>query len=493
MATKAVIYCRVSTEEQAERYSLAAQEKDCRRFAEREGSDVSEVFIERGKSAKDIEGRPELQRLIAYVIAKKIDWVIIYRLDRLSRDMLKTLELYRDLSKANIRIMSVTENNDESPAGNLQRNITACMAQYEREVLSVRVTRGMMESVTQGRWVFPPPIGYKYTIDKYKKKLLIPTDGAKFVLRSYELAATGQYSMQEIWEKLSLLPDRTTSPKTLEYMLHNPLYAGYLNTPWFADYLPGIHEPIISKELFWKVQKVYEEMKTANKQPRKENPDFPLKNILICQYCGRHLTGNWSKGRAKKYPYYRCPDPNHNGCRININRDILHKSFIDILSRLQLDKYAVEIFNKTLLAYWKKCNKRRELIITTNEKKIIKLEDDKQKLIDLLLDDTIDKDTYKIKRIDIESNIMATKIHLGETACDQKEFESRLVWANNFLSNQAELWLKADYNGKILIQATMFPKGIYIDRDGTVRTAATLPIFNVLDNLIVNEKKNGGA
>jgi site-specific DNA recombinase len=493
MMTKAVIYCRVSTEDQSERYSLKAQENDCILFAEREGAEVVKVFIERGKSAKDIKGRPELQKLIAYVIAKKIDWVIIYRLDRLSRDMLKTLELYRDLSKHSIRIMSVTESNDDSPAGNLQRNITASMAQYERELLSERVRKGMIESINEGRWVFPPPIGYKYTVDKYKKKLLVPDEGANFVRRIFELAATGQYSMKEIWERSRLLTTRETTVKVLEHALHNPLYAGYLKTPWFSDYMPGIHEALISEETFWQVQKVYTDMKNANELPKKENPDFPLKNILFCQYCGRKLTGNWSSGRKAKYPYYRCSDLKNNGCRMNINRDIVHQNFYDLLSKLELDKFSVEVFDKTLLAYWKKTNKRREEIIEANKKRIAKLDYERQRLVDLLLDDTLDKVTYKQKRINIESEIMAARIHVGETACDRKEFESRLVWAKIFLSNQAEMWMKADYNGKILIQSTIFPKGIYVDREGTIRTAVTIPIFNVLNNTIVTLKTNGGA
>lgn len=491
--TKAVVYCRVSTEDQAKKYSLAAQEKDCRKFAEREGAEVSKVFIERGKSAKDLKGRPELQQLIAYVIANQIDWVIIYRLDRISRDMLKTLELYRDLSKHNIRIMSVTENNDETPSGNLQRNINAAMAQYERELLSKKVTRGMVEAVQEGRWVFNPPIGYQYTIDKHKKKLLVPSEGSEFVKRVFELAETGQYTFMQIWEQSRFFTTKSTTVKTVEHAIHNPLYAGYLKTGWFADYLPGIHKPLITKEQFWAVQKLYSDLKNNNPHPKVDNPDFPLKGILRCHHCGGKITGSWSQGRGKKYAYYRCLDKEHKGCKLNITRKLVTDNFLNLLKHLELDEFAKEIFNLTLLHHWKKSNKRREVIIDKNRRRLETLEDKKQKLIDLLMDDVIDRDTFKTKRINIESEIMATKIHVGETDCDLKEFEARLIWANNFLSNQAQLWLKADHKGKMLIQSTIFPNGITIDREGVFRTALTTPIFNLIDSISVCKKKNGGA
>jgi len=103
---KAIIYCRVSTVEQAEKgYSLEAQERECRKFAENQSLEVEKVFIERGESAKTTD-RTELQKLIKYSVENKksLDALIIWKYDRLARNLSDQTELVKHFSSLGIRV-----------------------------------------------------------------------------------------------------------------------------------------------------------------------------------------------------------------------------------------------------------------------------------------------------------------------------------------------------------------------------------------------------
>ena len=137
---KAIIYCRVSTKEQAEKgYSLEGQEKDCRQFAHNQGFEVDKVFVERGESAKT-QDRTQLQNLIKYCVQNKksISALIIWKYDRLARNLSDQTELVKNFSTLGIRVLSSTENNEDNAVGRLMRNIIGTFAQFENDVKSER-------------------------------------------------------------------------------------------------------------------------------------------------------------------------------------------------------------------------------------------------------------------------------------------------------------------------------------------------------------------
>lgn len=127
---KAIIYCRVSTKEQAEKgYSLEGQEKECRQFALNQGLEVVKVFVERGESAKTRD-RTQLKNIIQYCVQnkKKLSAMIIWKYDRLARNLSDQTELVKNFSSLGIRLLSATENNEENAVGKLMRNIIGTQA-----------------------------------------------------------------------------------------------------------------------------------------------------------------------------------------------------------------------------------------------------------------------------------------------------------------------------------------------------------------------------
>ena len=162
---KAIIYTRVSTQNQADKgYSLEAQETDCIKFANEEGFVIDKIFVERGESAKN-QQRTQLQRLIKYCIENKsnLTALIIWKYDRLERILSDQAELVKRFSQLGIRVLAVTENNEDNSVGRLMRNIIGSFAQYENDVKAERTISGMKKCIESGRWCWRAPIGYKHT------------------------------------------------------------------------------------------------------------------------------------------------------------------------------------------------------------------------------------------------------------------------------------------------------------------------------------------
>src|SRR5690625_4111289 len=160
---RAGIYVRVSTREQAEEgYSIQAQLNRLKAYCESQGWNVSRVYNDEGLSAKDTN-RPQLQQMIDNIKANKIDVVLVYRLDRLTRSVFDLYNLLETFDKHECGFKSATEVYDTTTAmGRLFITIVAALAQWERENLGERVAVGLEEKVNQG--LFPggfSPYGYK--------------------------------------------------------------------------------------------------------------------------------------------------------------------------------------------------------------------------------------------------------------------------------------------------------------------------------------------
>lgn len=146
--SNAIIYTRVSTKEQAEGgYSLSNQDKECKKFAIDNKFSILKVYEERGESAKTTD-RTELQHLMRYCTQnkKEIDALIIWKFDRLARNMKDFYFLNNYFNSLNIKVLSATEVNGESATEKLTRNMLGAFAQFENDQKSERVTAGMKQA-----------------------------------------------------------------------------------------------------------------------------------------------------------------------------------------------------------------------------------------------------------------------------------------------------------------------------------------------------------
>ncbi|AKE89625.1 recombinase family protein [Rhodococcus aetherivorans] len=151
----AVSYIRVSTKEQAERdgdpegYSIPAQREANRRKATAIGAVVVEEFVDRGESARSAD-RPELQKLLRFIAAHPVDYVLVHKVDRLARNRVDDVEINLAIRKSGATLVSATENIDETASGMLLHGIMSSIAEFYSRNLATEVLKGMEQKAKTG-------------------------------------------------------------------------------------------------------------------------------------------------------------------------------------------------------------------------------------------------------------------------------------------------------------------------------------------------------
>ena len=291
------IYVRVSTLEQyKEGYSINEQIERLKKYCEARGWTVYKVYIDGGYSGANME-RPGLQEMIRDVHAGLFDGVLVYKLDRLSRSQKDTLEIIEDiLLPSNVEFISMTENLDTStPFGRAMIGILSVFAQLEREQIKERMTMGLEARAKDGKWTGAgnPPIGYDFVDDSCLK---INEYEAMQVREAYDLFI----SRMPLTRITKTLNERGYTHKygnwktaALKQVLRRPVYCGMVR--YKGEVHEGIHDAIISTELFEKAQQIFEERNREN--PEYKNSfkyKYALGGLLRCKQCGAYYSNKIS-------------------------------------------------------------------------------------------------------------------------------------------------------------------------------------------------------
>ena len=480
--SNAIIYTRVSTKNQAEEgYSLAGQEKDCKSFAEMNGYKVSKVFVEKGESAKT-QDRPELQNLMKFCVANKknIDAIIIWKIDRLTRDIKDFYDLQGFFTKLNIRVLFARENNGNSATDKLTRNLMGVLAQFENDQKSERVTAGMKQAFLTGHWMWKAPIGY------LMKNGNVEPDPktAHHIKKIFKLFSTGLYQQTQI---IKIMADDGLKINTnrLCRLLKNPIYSGYIyKKEWSEEPIRGIFEPLISEDEFKKVQDILEGRKPIITTYKRNNPEFPLRQFITCPNCNQPLTGSKSKGRKERYAYYHC---HHKDCCINfrIRKEKLEKIFVDYLKFIKPERNLLNLFEATVKDVY---NEKLSVRLNSQKQvqdKLVELKNRKSKLIDFRIDGTISEEDYKFKTEQLAEEIQEHEFRLREIDEIDNDLCKCLKYACKIIENIDTLWINGDLDLKQRLQKLIFPKGLmYYSND--FRTAEISSLFIKKDALLAS-------
>jgi site-specific DNA recombinase len=479
MLKKAIGYYRVSTSDQVEfGNSLQSQERVCGEYAKRAGYEIVRIFREEGESAKSIH-RTQLKALLDYISKhhKEIDAIIVYKIDRLARNMVDHTGLVSTFSKLGIDLKSATENLDDTPAGKLTMSMIAAIAQFDNDQRSERTKTGMKQAILEGRWCWRSHIGYKQGKGPDGKSLPIPSLDAPFVQEAFRLAETGLYKQVDIVRELKKRGFKKLNEKRLNYVLRNPIYAGLIKVNWFPDPIPAIHQPLVSKETFTKVQFLIDGKRPQIAPNARNHSDFPLRNFIRCHKCDQKMTGGWSTGRqGKKYAHYHCRT---RGCSLNASKQQLEGSFYEFLLLIQPSNDILDLFEAIILKTWKEKQSDRIKLEYQLENDLRALLKRKDRIDELLIDRKFDDQTYQTKMEELQNEIAVKQLELNEARIELNDIEACINYCKNFLSNIAKLWLNADVNLKQRLQNLIFPEKIYYE-NGTFRTTATASIFKRL-------------
>ena len=345
---KVAIYTRVSTDNQAEKEfsSCEAQEEKIKAFVKSQNSwEVFKVYSDLGYTGANLN-RPALQRLLEDLRQGEIDIALVYKIDRLTRSPKDFYQLMEIFDEHKVDFISVTERFDTStPAGRLLRNIMLTFAQFERELASERTKDKMLERAKKGLWNGGlVPYGYK----SENKRLIINSEEAEIVRLIYGTYVTTSSLFQTYEEfKQQGIKDKrgeVFAKSAMHYILRNIVYTGKLN--YGGKVYQGIHEPIISEDLFNLTQETHREKVKIFRVYK----DFLLSGLIRCNECGSFMTPCHTNKRReeklKRYYYYRCTKTfkmDWDSCSIKqVNADRLENFVFDNLERISNDKTYVE-------------------------------------------------------------------------------------------------------------------------------------------------------
>lgn len=275
LTVKVAIYTRVSTEDQArEGFSLEAQRERLETYCEAQGWEVYDHYADNGHSGTNTR-RPEYQRMMRE--KDRWDMVLVLKMDRIHRNSKNFMIMMENLEKWGKQFSSMQESLDTSTAvGRFVVDIIQRIAQLESEQIGERTYMGMMEKAERGRGSlgFRAPFGYAH----HDGQLVQVKEEAEVVREVFSLYLEGE-TMSAIARNLnhrgiSTKRDRGWSVWSISYLLHNPVYAGFLR--WDGIVFPNQHEPIVSVKEFNEAQR-----KTASRirDHRKRNiielPEVP--------------------------------------------------------------------------------------------------------------------------------------------------------------------------------------------------------------------------
>lgn len=408
---KAALYERVSTLEQAlEGYSLGAQDDKLTKHAEYMGYEIFDKYVDDGYSGSSLN-RPAIRRLISDIENAKVNTVLIYKLDRLSRRVKDVLELVELFEDNNVTLYSLTENIDlSSPFGRAALKMAATFSELERENIIERTAMGRVAKTKNGYYSChgKPPFGYDYNpTNKVFSVNKIEADIVRDIFERY----IGGYSLRKLNDycaKRYRLP-YFKNEMACKSIIHRPIYAGYIDFKGELISAKNI-EPIISLNEFLEAQNC---AKSHIRQHTHDNLPYLLTGLLYCGKCGNRYVGKRRNHytlengkRILKYSYttYGCsarlksgrnyPREKCNNCVINAEEI---EDYVDSFIK-NLDIADIEIIDSENTA------------INTLHDEINALNNDREKLLDLYMGNIIDKDTYLCRVSNIDRLIQEKEI-----------------------------------------------------------------------------------
>ena len=317
ISNKAVEYIRVSSREQEKGYSLSAQEKLIREYAEKEGYEIVKVFRETMSAKK--AGRKQFNEMLKYLKAHKdVNILLVEKTDRITRNFKDVVDLD---SIDGLEIHFVKEGSVISEKSKSQDKmiygLRVVLSKQYIDNLKEESEKGIVAKIEEGIYPSIAPVGYYNTMDKSGRHIIAVDEDKRHVIReAFTMFASGKHSADEINDML--YPQGLTNKNgnklarsTVQKMFKNRFYIGQFE---FKGYIctKAQHEGIIDRDVFNIIQ---ERLNSATKT-RTHNIEFPYQGLFRCGVCGGVLTPELKvKKSGKQYIYYHCNDTQRKGCK----------------------------------------------------------------------------------------------------------------------------------------------------------------------------------
>lgn len=480
-----IFYLRVSSPEQVDfGNSLDTQKSICTNFAKRNNYNIIQIFTEKGESAKTAN-RTELKKMLEVCSKRKndIDAVIVYKVDRLARNSDDYTLIRMDLKNSGVRIISATENIDETAIGRMSEGMLSLQAEYDNTIRSQRTIDGNIQAFEEGRYIFKPPLGYR-RIRNPKVNIELKEVESDYVREVFVEITKGEFNLDLLRQRLNKKYDLHIPKSTFHRIPTRKAYCGLVDKyekEWEMGY-----SPIISREMFFKTQEMLnlKNRHAHNKKYASLNEKLPLRKFVLNNK-GKCLTGSPTRGNGGVYWYYRFM-----GDTKSFKKDIVENEFIEFLKQNSFSKEVIELLNIAIEEKWKENNKNILKDKQFYTKRITEIKDEKTKIIDKNLKGIIPDDMVKeyLETKDNEVREFQAKVFDIENTI---QFDKELLKkALDNLNSLEELWKSLKVEGKDALQWFLFPKNIIFENN-KFRTTETAFILNKKQDFSCSMSPNG--
>ena len=366
------IYIRVSTEDQVrEGFSLGEQEEKLKQLCKYKDYKIYKVYKDAGISAKNMSGRPAFQQMLEDMRAGKINYIVAYKLDRVTRSVRDLEVLISELEEHHCYLVCDRDDVNTSTAnGRFFVRMLTVLSQLEIEIVSERTKFGLTGAIKSGHIPGTCPLGYKRN---ESKKMVIDETTKDVIIRIFNLYLQGKsyQTIANILNKEKVLEPKKWDDSTIEKIINNKIYVGdYERFKRVAKeqgkepvIYPNVVEPIITRAMFEDVQIKKEKNQRAYCRDRV----YIFMQKMKCPKCGKLMSSKGTGGKKKKYMYYHCSD-----CKLYLREDLIEEQVMPMIMDLIEYDMTVKKYFYPVLADKKEKNTDKEINTLRNQKNRIK-------------------------------------------------------------------------------------------------------------------------
>lgn len=465
---RAIVYVRVSTDEQNNGYSPADQKARLIKYCENNNIEIVGLYHE-DASGKTFN-RPEYLKIISFLKKNRntVDVMLFIKWDRFSRNIGKAYIAIEQLFNLGVEPQAIEQPlNLEIPEQKLMLALYLAAPEVDNDRRALNIFHGYRRGKKMGLWLGGCLRGYKNTRDENNKAVITPEGGKmeQLVVEAFKQFATGTYAIEDLRRKLfneGLKCHRCS----FWALLRNKGYIGKVFVPAYkdepAEWVQGKHKPLIDEHTFYAVQDILDgrrkKIPSKNKTLRDE---FPLRGFLECPKCGRNMTASASRGTGGVFYYYHCS----NGCKERQKAPLVNESFLKVLEAVKLNEASKELHKTVLGQLLHGNNQSNKQEVTIHNKDIEKQTQRLKNARALMLDGEILPDEYRQMKIEIEEMLEKLNVQVAHLKDSSEDFTEQIIFCILLFQNIDIYYDTASTEVKQKIISSIFPEKLIFNKN----------------------------
>lgn len=494
----ALIYLRVSTKEQArtgggsEGYSIPAQREACYAKAKQMGITIHDEYVDAGESARSAD-REQLQKMLKDVKTLKPDYIFVHKIDRLARNREDDIAINLMLRKHGVKLVSCTENIDDTPSGRLLYGLMAEIAQFYSGNLAQEVMKGLVRKAQEGGTPFRAPLGY---LNRREMRgsvefswVELDSERADIIRWCLEQYSTGEWSAIDLTltagakgltsRSTPTRPSKPISLTTMYKILANPYYMGVVS--YQGIHYEGKHQALIEPDTWLANQAILAAHNHTGEKDRTHN--HYLRSTIYCSDCGGRLIFSRNRGKSgEAYDYFMCvkkKTKTNNCSRRAMRVERIEDGIASFYGRFQVrPEYAEQIragVREELASQQIEASRSLERALRTKQR----IEDERQKLLQAHYTGAVPQDLLASEMKRLTRELAAAEGEIKAARVTTADVEALLDQALVAASHCEVAYLSETGPIRRQINQGFFEK-LYIGEDGTVERAELTEPFAAL-------------